>query len=200
MLRRFAPLSLIISVIFIYSCHKSNNGAGNSGQLTGNYKFLYISAVTQSTEVYIEGTQTQKIVVKSSYTTIDNTGTVKITADSITTMGIGYSTSFRATEYVYFNDQLYDTSSFPSTASVPSSSATTKYDVIGQDSIYFEGGYPVPDATGNPGIAPPSGGRFSFNGDTLFIVSSFQDTISTAGSSAVSASASGVATTALLKQ
>ncbi|GGB25273.1 hypothetical protein [Puia dinghuensis] len=200
MLKTLSFSSLLVLALVIVSCHKSNVG-GNSAQLVGNYQFLYLSAQVQSISQASGGGQTQKAVTYSNYKTTQNTGTVTLTADSLASKGVGYTAAFTSLTYEYVNGVLTDSISFPFSLTYPPSSTSTKYDVIGQDSIYFHGGYLVSGFGGGSTLAPPSGGHFSFKGDTLFITSHVNQTTppQNSGGISVTGSESGVATIALLK-
>lgn len=200
MLKKYLLALLALSLVFV-SCKKSND-SGNSGQLIGNYKFLYVSLQSQDIAEESAGGQTEKTITYSNYTTVQNSGTVSFTADSIAAHGVGYTATFDALGYVYLNNVLTDSLSFPFSETYPPTNSATKYDIIGKDSIYFHGGYPTAGLGGGSTIAPPSGGRFSFKSDTLFIVSHvFQATPpQSSGGVTVSSSATGVATMAMLKQ
>lgn len=200
MIKKFL-LSFPALSLLLFSCKKTNV-AGNSGQLIGNYKFLYVTLQAQSTTLESAGGQTQKTVTYSNYTTVQNSGTVNFTADSISSNGVGYTADFTAMGYVYLNNVLTDSVPFPFSETYPPSNTATKYDVIGQDSIFFHGGYPIAGLGGGSAIAPPNGGRFSFKSDTLFMVSHFlQNTPpQNSGGITISSSATGVATVVMLKQ
>lgn len=199
---KFTLLCLIALSLVIASCHKNNSVAGNSAQLVGNYKFLYLSAQTQSISQVSGGGQTIRTVTYSNYKTVQNTGTVTFTQDSIASKAVGYAANTTSASYIYQNGVLTDSIAMPFSVSVPPSNSATKFDVIGQDSIFFHGGYLAMGLGGSSAIAPPSGGRFSFKGDTLFITSKVQQTTppQTSGGATSTATASGVGIFALLKQ
>lgn len=201
MVQRLTFLSLVLTSLMIASCHKSNTG-GNSTQLVGNYTLLYLTLQAQSISEESGGGQTQKTVTYTNYKTTQNSGTVSFSTDSIFSKGVGYTINTTTNSYVYQNGVLSDSISLPFSLTYPPSNSTTKYDVIGQDSILFHGGYLMTGLGGSTTVAPPSGGRFSFKGDTLFLISKVQQTnpSQNSGGVTVSSSASGIATIALLKQ
>jgi len=200
--RKFTPFSLIVCAIVIVSCHKHNDVGGNSSQLVGNYKFVYLTLQAQSTTQESAGGQTEKAVTYTNYKTVQNTGTVTFTNDSIMSKGVGYSVNTTSTSYLYENGALTDSFPMPLTFTYPVSSSATKYDVIGQDSILFHGGYFMTGLGGSTTIAPPSGGHFSFKGDSLFLISKIQQITppQTSGGITSTASATGVATIVMVKQ
>lgn len=168
-------------LLLMAACSKNNSkeGSSNNGQLAGNYQFLYLTTAINLTEQASIGGHTAKLVIVSGYKTDQNTGTVVFTADSAIGKDIGYSydTTTTTTEY---DDGVAQTPQIdPFTGTVPPTSSTSKYQVIGTDSVYFPGGVlgagsaisgsPVP-------VAPPTGGHFAFKGDTLTIVTNINQT------------------------
>jgi hypothetical protein len=176
MSRKLNLLCLATSVVILASCHKTNNATpGNSAQLVGNYKLLYLSANIQAINQESAAGQTQKTIAYNNYTTTNNGGTITFTKDSMAWKGLTYTADYTVYGYVYVNGTLTDSITFPFYESLAPVNATTKYEVFGQDSIHVQGGYPTSSlgatGSGSSAIAPPSGGRFSFKGDTLFITS-----------------------------
>jgi hypothetical protein len=202
MLKKLPLLSVIALTLILNSCHKNNDAPGNSGQLTGNYKFLYSSLQAQSTAQESGGGETLKTITYTNYKTINNSGTVTFTQDSIFSKGVGYSTDVVSMSYVYENGTLTDSISLPLVETYPPSNSTTKFDVIGQDSIVFHGGYLTMGVGGGTTVAPPSGGRFSFKGDTLLLTSKISQTQppQTSGGVTISQSESGISIIAMLRQ
>jgi hypothetical protein len=167
MLKPLAFLSLIL-LFSLVSCHKNNTGPGDSSQLVGNYKFLYLSASTQETNTESAAGQNIRTVTFTNYKTTSNTGTVAFTKDSLSSKNVGYTANTNANVYIYTNNSLTDSLQMPFSETVPPTSSTAKYDVIGKDSIYFHGGSIFGLSAGATATVP-SGGRFSFKGDTLLI-------------------------------
>jgi hypothetical protein len=129
----FAALSLVV-----FSCSKNGSDVQQS-PLSGNYKFVSISAETESEMKYSESGIQYKDVTTSKYTSIDNKGTVKITADAMESVGIGYTISSTATVKSYEDGELVYTFDSPFNYTLPSSSSTAKYKQVGADSITYEG-------------------------------------------------------------
>lgn len=159
----------ILSLILLASCHKDNGPAGNTQQITGNYKFLYL--IDQNRNIYVEVNSgiTDSIVSYTNYKTLNNSGTINFTKDSIFSKNIVYSVDTTIISYKYRNGMLLDTS-YTSllTGSLPSSTAT-KFNITGKDSIAFDGAYqPTNNST------PINGGHFSFKGDMLILTAIFQ--------------------------
>jgi hypothetical protein len=195
-------LSLAALPLIFNSCHKNNDSPGGSGRLSGDYKFLYLSLQAQSTAQEIGGGETLKTITYTNYKTVNNSGTVTFTKDSVFSKGVGYSVDAVSNSYVYENGTLTDSFPLPLAQTLPGYSSSTKINVIGQDSIAFQGGYLGLGLGGTTPLASPGGGRFSFKGDTLFITYKVSQTqpSQTAGGVTVSQSASGIAISAMLRQ
>jgi hypothetical protein len=200
-------LALVASALVVSSCHKSNMTApGNPAQLIGNYKLIYLSANVQAINQESAAGQSEKTITYNNYKTINNGGTITFTKDSMEWKGLTYSAEYTAIGYVYLNGVLSDSISFPVSETVAPVNATTKYNVFGQDSIHVQGGYPTSglggSGSGGSAIAPPSGGLYSFKGDTLFITSHvFQNNPSQVVSGVtVTSTVSGIAIIAMLRQ
>jgi hypothetical protein len=199
MLKRCTPL-LALSLL-LGACHKSNSGSGNSSQLAGHYLFLSGSGQVQTITLETGGGQTLKTVDSTTFKSANCTGTLIFAGDSATTKGLGYTATGSSTAYFYANNLLINSVSTPISETVPPTNSTTKYTVIGKDSIVFQGGNL--ELVGNSTlVAQPSGGRFSFKGDTLLIVEKGQQTFppQSSGGVTTSSSASVVGTFVFLKQ
>jgi len=155
-----------ILALFLFaavSCKKSNpnsNGSGSSS-VQGNWNFSYMTATTSVTATQ-SGVTT---VTHTYYKTKNNAGTIKFTADSMAVTGLTYTVDTTATAYVYYGSTLFDSVSAPFTYSLPATSQTVYYKIIGSDSIYLPNGGIVP--AGYTGTVPASGGRFVIVNDTL---------------------------------
>jgi len=168
-MRKTLTYVVIVATLFALSCSKKNDATpGDSSSLVGKYEFLYMRAATQSTVSESAAGQSLKTITYTNYTTTDNTGTVTFTKDSAATSDLGYTASTNALGYIYENNVLTDSIEMPFDEVIPPTSTITKYDVFGKDSIYFHSSLMSGLSTGTTATYP-SGGRFSFKGDTLFI-------------------------------
>jgi hypothetical protein len=59
---------------------------------------------------------------------------------------------------------------------IPPTSGSSKYQLIGSDSLYFPAGGVISMGTGGGTQTTPEGSRFTINGDTLAIVTSIHQT------------------------
>lgn len=201
-MRKTLTYVVTIVTLFALSCSKKNDASpGDSSSLVGNYNFLYMSAATSSTSSESAAGQSVKTITYTNYKTTDNTGTVSFTKDSASTSNLGYTASTNAMSYVYENNVLTDSIEMPFDEVVPPTSSITKYDVFGKDSIYMHQGLMSGLSTGTTATYP-SGGRYSFKGDTLFITMKFSQNLpnQSSGGVTVSSSVSINATIAMKKQ
>ncbi|HEY4288783.1 MAG TPA: hypothetical protein VGN00_16885 [Puia sp.] len=168
-------------LLLLAACSKNTsrpNGGSNSTQLVGNYQFLYMTTNINVTESVSFAGQTASVVILSGYKTQENTGTVIFTADSAMGNGIGYSYDTTATVIENDPGAAPDTTVQAFTGSVPATTSSSKYQIIGTDSVYFPGGVlGAGGITGAPAaIAPPTGGHFTIQGDTLIITTKINQT------------------------
>ena len=179
-MRKYAFLVAAGCALLVVACRKNTSSpGGQTGQLVGNYNFLYVTTTINANESVSFAGQTASVVLLGGYKTQQNTGTVVFTTDSTIGKGIGYS--YDTTAMVIKNlpgagpDTTYQTLS----DTVAASSSSSQYTIIGADSIYFPGGVV---GTGNAlagspiPVAPPTGGHFSFVGDTLIITTKINTT------------------------
>lgn len=176
MLRKVTSLSGIGVLILLAACSKNTskdtNGGNTSGQLVGTYQFAYMKTDLNLTESGSYLGQSIKVSGSTAYTTTQNVGTVVFTADSAKGNGIGYSYSAPVTTIYYTNNIPVDTTIDTNSDTVPPTSSSSKYQIIGVDSIYFPGGVLGLDgatAGAPPQVQLPTGGHFSIKGDSLFI-------------------------------
>lgn len=181
MLRKHAYLFGIGFLLLLAACSKntSKETGTNSTPLAGNYQFLYITTAINVTESgNVAGVPVQAVIT-SGYKTQQNTGTVVFAADSVTGNGIGYSYDTTATVVETVPGTAPVTTVQRLSGTVPATSSTSQYQVIGADSVYFPGGVLGTGSisTGTQAaIAPPTGGHFAFKGDTLTIVTKINQT------------------------
>lgn len=157
--------SLLVMAI---SCKKSSAPASNA--VTGTWNFVNMSAQTR-VDAVING---DTAVTYSNYTTQNNSGSIVFTLDSMDVSSLAYSVSSTATTYAYYQGMVYDTLTFPVSATLPPTSMSVGYKLIGTDSLYFPNGGLLP--TGISSTGQGEGGHFVTNGDTLRLTLSGTDT------------------------
>lgn len=162
-----------MSIVFV-GCQKElsidglggGSGAGGNSALIGAWKFLELSAKTESDVLVTDGADTERAITTSQYTTMNNKGTVTFDATKMISSGIGYDIDADAKTYLYANGMLLDSLDFPFAVSIPSSSGEAKYKAIGSDSLYFETGFFSVPGT-NPQASLPSGTKYTIVGNIL---------------------------------
>jgi hypothetical protein len=121
--------------LIICSCNKSNNQA-NQG-LVGTWNFLGISAGMKTSANEGGGVS---MMATPIFVTKNNVGTLTFAKDSMIASGIGYSVDTTFTAYFYYGGAVYDSSVQTLSYTVPPTSSTSKYTLIGTDSIYMPSG------------------------------------------------------------
>jgi hypothetical protein len=154
--RKFTLLLLTAPLLIVCSCKKSSPAAAPN-PLVGNWNFLFIKANASSSG----SASGLTYVTTASFTTVNNAGKATFTKTAMELAGVGYSINTTATTAIYQGSTLLSTQSQPFTQTIPATSDTANYQIIGTDSIYFPNGSPVPGAS--------NGGRFTITNDTLNI-------------------------------
>lgn len=192
-------LLLLSASLFLVSCQKEisfepgsnpNPGGGPGGPgpggntvITGDYDFVGMTANTlSSVSINLAGDE-MKTVTTSNYTTENNTGTVKITANQFITTNFAYSINSTMNAKTYVNNMLLDDSNFPFVTSVPAQSTTSTYVRVNNDSLTVTGALgTAPDPTGTVPTGPV-GVKMSWSGDTLLLKvnTTFTQTITQGG-------------------
>ena len=171
----YSSVTAIILTIFLVSCQKEvdlqTGGGGGTvpKDITGNYKFISITANTKATVVAGTGTAQEKLITTSNYTTTNNVGTIAITSTDFTTTGVGYTAAGVATNEYYLGGALIQSIDVPFDEDIPPTSDNSKYKRINNDSLYFDDGDPT-------GASVPIGARISWAGDTLIMKMAFSIT------------------------
>jgi len=163
----------------LLACQKEidfQDGGSNSTAIEGDYDYLGMTSNTISSMISGSGPLEEKAITTSTYSTENNTGTVKITATQFITTDVGYSVNTTAHSKMYIGGILINEFDFPFVATVPPTSATSNYQRISADSIYFPAGMSGSNPSGGGSL--PMGSRLSWSGDTLLLKSvfSFTDT------------------------
>jgi hypothetical protein len=160
--------------LFLISCSKEKSvdsstgtpgGPGGPGSgsnsLLGNWKLVGINIKTKAVIEMNDAGLNVKTVTFSDYDTKDNQGTMKITSNKMESTNWGYSVDDVAVGYFYENNVLVDTLEFPLVVTIPPTSSSITYKLIGADSIHYEA-----TATSAPG-----GGRYKIENNVLTVTS-----------------------------
>lgn len=159
------------------SCQKeaSNEILENLNQqnnaLIGTWKFSFLNAKTKVEAQLTNGTDVEKAITTSDYTSLNNKGTYIFTATDATGTAIAYDIDGVAKAEYYINNLLQDTFSFPFAFSLPPVNVTSKYKIVGADSVYFAGGF---ISAGIDSLqAKPIGYNFSVSGNKLTLKTNY---------------------------
>ena len=165
----------------LLSCQKElsfeNGSPGNNSpaSLLGEWKFNGLHAAVESGTTFSLGGVPGKIVATYAATTQNNKGLLTITADKMETTDLGYTIAADVSVRTYAGGIMIDEQDDHIDFELSSSSASSDYQQIGSDSLYFPNGsiFDVPDTNGQqlPGTSEPWGAKYAISGDTLFITS-----------------------------
>jgi hypothetical protein len=171
MVNKITVLSAVLVLFMMGACKKSNSGSSSStNPLTGttwNFVDLTSDANLTATE---SGLISGKIVDITDFTTIDNSGTITFTADSMSGSGIGYTIDTTYTTYTY-SDQRAILSRLLTRQLLPPPLPATSYQLIGTDSIYFGSGTPFSVSLYAGDTIKIEGAHFTISGNTLTLTS-----------------------------
>jgi len=171
MANKITVLSAVFVIIVMGACKKSNSGSSSStNPLTGttwNFVDLSSNATLTATET---GIISATVIDKTDFTTIDNSGTITFTADSMAGSGVGYTIDTTYTTYTYVAG-TGDTVTTPYTTMISPTSSSTSYQLIGSDSIYFGSGTPFSVSLYAGDTVKIEGAHFSISGNTLTLTS-----------------------------
>lgn len=164
---------ILFSVVFIFSsllfisCQKDNSSVNNSSELIGDWKLVSVEAHITNTSQYNELGTNYKTVTVTEYTTVDNTGEMKVEKDKMSTVNMSYRIS-TISEGQYFEDgMLIDNYDFPFEYTVPEFNSTATYKNVGADSIYFDSGSLFFVQSGSTTPSNPSGMKYILQDNKL---------------------------------
>lgn len=176
---KMSKLLLLTSIVatLLISCQKEvdfQNQDGNGGPISiiGDYDFLGSTVETKVTVTSNSTGTEEKIITTSDYITQNNTGTVSITATTITTSNLSYSINDTAFSKMYLGGVLVNSIDAPMVYALPATGSTTNYQTISSDSIYMSNGV----ISGGPSAGSPAlpiGARISWSGGDLLMKMSF---------------------------
>jgi hypothetical protein len=168
------PLLILTPVLFIfmfYACSKSNNNnSSNSQGLVGTWNFL---GVTGGTKTVVSEGLGVTMVAYPAFVTTNNTGSITFSKDSMNASGVGYAVDTAFWAYFYYGGVVYDSTRQPLSYTVPPTSTTSKYNLIGTDSLYFPKGGLL---TALDSASTGQGCKYVLKGDSLLLTSGGVDT------------------------
>ena len=178
---KYSLFLALLSAFILTSCQKEismeqftgSGGGGSNANLIGNWKFINLDAKTKSTVEVNDGVDVLKTISLTDYITTDNGGSLKIDASKITSTDLTYTINTTVKGSVYENGTLINTLDFPFTFTLPPSSSTTTYTVVGADSLLFAASFIT--IGGNTVPSKPSGAKFKIVGDILTLTTAAVD-------------------------
>jgi hypothetical protein len=170
MANKITVLSAVFVLFMMGACKKSNSGSSTTtNPLTGTWNFVDLSSNANLTATE-SGLISAQLIDITDFTTIDNSGTITFTADSMAGSGIGYTIDTTYTTYTYVAG-TGDTVTTPYTTTISPTSSSTSYQLIGSDSIYFGSGTPFSVSLYAGDTVKIEGAHFSISGTTLTLTS-----------------------------
>ncbi len=196
-----ASLSCCTLILFAASCKKSQNSAP-ANALSGNYKLVNIHAHTYSSADENAGGIDDQTITVSDYTSIDNSGGLDITGNTMSTVNMAYGVSTTLEGAEFIDGVFQDSLSFPFDVTIPASSNTSSYKLIGTDSLYFPSGFISSPNGGAPVKTIAVGAKFLLSGSTLTMTIIVPPQISTqsTGGATITSTESATETITLQKQ
>jgi hypothetical protein len=171
MVSKITVLSAVLVILTLGACKKSNSGSSTTANplAGGTWNFVDLSSNANLTATE-SGLISGKIVDITDFTTIDNSGSITFTADSMSGSGIGYTIDTTYTTYTTVAGTT-DTVTTPYTTTIAPTSSSTSYQLIGTDSIYFGAGTPFSVSLYAGDTVKIEGAHFSISGNTLTLTS-----------------------------
>jgi hypothetical protein len=171
MVNKVTFLSAVLVLFMTGACKKSNNSNSTTTNplAGGTWNFVDLSSDAKLTATE-SGIISAQIVDVTDFTTIDNSGTISFTADSMSGSGIGYTIDTTYTTYTYIGT-TEDSTTTPYTTTVSPTSSSSGYQLIGTDSIYFGAGTPFSVTLYAGDTVKIEGVHFTINGNTLTFTS-----------------------------
>lgn len=174
-------LVIAIACLLLIGCAKeksidsstnNNNNNNNNSDLIGNWKFVSSHVSTRSLIEFRESGVNIATDTYSDYTTINNGGTITITADKFNSSNVTYSADTVAIAYYYENGQLLDSFEFPLTFTLPPTNTSSTYKKVGADSLYMAaGGFMNVGGSTSPNT--PGGVRYKIEGDKMYMTQKY---------------------------
>jgi len=147
------------------------SGSNNNVDITGNWKFVGLSADTRVDITVSQAGQNLKAITTSSYSSANNTGTLTVTSNQFIYSGISATVDGEQNVKTYLNGILVDDQTMPYNSAIPATDLTSDYVRNSNDSLTFTNALlTIPDPNGGNTAPAPTGARISLTGDTLTVV------------------------------
>jgi hypothetical protein len=171
-MKKCLPFLLFVSVIVLSSCSKDVESEGDASALFGDWKFTGMKAKTLADITISSGGTSDRTVSTSEYTTTNNAGLLRFSADKAQSIDFAYKASGNMLAKVYTNGVFDYETTVPFSQTLPKSGSSSGYKAVGTDSLYLTGGLiSMPDASGGqtPVVAQGSGMKYKIAGTKLTI-------------------------------
>ena len=189
------PLLLLLAA----SCKKSSSSSATT--ISGTWSLIEITVQLTNTVDQAYGGDDYVDATTTDYTTTNNAGTMAFNGGVVTESGITYEANFIAVDSSYMDGQLIGTYSIPYDVTLPAANGSSKYQLIGSDSLYFPGGGMLSLGTSGTTQTQPQGSRFTIHNDTLTMVSNLhQVTTQNVGGIPATQTVNGLEITTLKRQ
>ncbi len=172
MANKITVLSAVFVMLMMGACKKSNsNGGSTTNPLAGGtWNFAGLSSNAKLTATVSAGPISGTVIDVIDFRTIDNAGSIAFTADSMAGSGVGYTIDTTYTTYTYIGSTS-DTVTTPYTTTIAPISSSTRYQLIGSDSIYFGSGTPFAVSLYAGDTIRIEGAHFLMSGNTVTLTS-----------------------------
>jgi len=158
---------------FFASCSKDDDDTQpDVNAIQGTWDFVNMTSSTLSTTINVSGDYKDTTMILANYVSLDNSGTITFDATTAKSSNITYAIDTVLEAEYFTSDGIRDVYEIPFSATIPPSSSTAPYKLVGTDSLYFEQGFINMIATDGSGTIAPttaSGSRLTWSGDTLVL-------------------------------
>jgi hypothetical protein len=162
--------------LFLVSCQKESDPPqeNKNDKIFGTWNFVGMNATIQHTMVAGVGASQEKLITSYPVVAEEPKGTVTIDATTFKSNGIGYSYKTIVKTQYYMGNVLQYSDDNPREGAMAPSNASTKYTMVGSDSMRLESGVLSFDAAITGGSAAPNqtipqGLKISWENDVLVL-------------------------------
>lgn len=171
MANKMIVLFTVVVLFMMGACKKSNSSSNSSTNPLAGTTWNFIS-LTSDANLTATETGIGQAVDIIDFTTIDNSGTISFSADSMSGSGIGYTIDTSYTTISTAGTNPPDTVTTPYTTTIAPTSSSTSYKLIGTDSLYFGATTPFAVSLSAGDTIKIEGAHFTISGNTLTLNSS----------------------------
>lgn len=162
---------LAFSLLMTISCKKQSGK--NAVDITGTWSFVSMNVNGTTTTESLLGSETDKSVMVTRYTTDNNTGSITFDGSRMTCSNLSYSVISTSESYLYLNDILTDSFAYSFNFISPVINESVTYQTAAADSIYFGQGSVF--MNGVTKSTTPAGARINLSGNVLTLTQSVNE-------------------------